>query len=163
MTKKILPLFVLITLAACLLSYKLGGTPTALARASSQESVADGPSPLLPAPPAEWVVYGEGNGTSAAVAVRPAGGAGVQHVVDCISATVATSGTAGGFINLHLFDGSGVTLMQWLLPVVSSQYGQAGVNLCGLNVVGTANQAMYFGFQSNSGYQSVEMIGHDAT
>jgi len=47
MTKKILPLFALITVAACLLSYKFGSAPVALAKArpAAQDS-SDSTSPL---------------------------------------------------------------------------------------------------------------------
>ena len=165
MTKKILPVFVLITLAACLLSYKLGSALIVLAKASTtMQEATEQATPALPAPPAEWVVHGEGLNTVAA-ATRPAGGAGVQHVVDCIDATLTSypSTTGGGIINLELLDGSGTIWLQWVLPVASSSGPPTQVSMCGLNIVGNANQSMTLTFQTNTGAQSVELIGHDAT
>jgi hypothetical protein len=53
--------------------------------------------------------------------------------------------------------------MHWTLAAVPSSTGVSTVSLCGLNVVGTTNQQMIFGFNINQGIQDVNMIGHDAT
>jgi hypothetical protein len=89
----------------------------------------------------------------------------VQHVADCVSATLASwpTTTGGGVIDLELLDGSGLQLMQWALPVASSNGPPSQISLCGLNVVGVANEAMTLTFQSGVDAQSVELIGHDAT
>src|SRR5260370_7352034 len=64
MTKKVLSLFTLITLAACLFSYKVGSAPVALAKArpSPQETADSATALTLPAAPATWALWtGGGN------------------------------------------------------------------------------------------------------
>jgi hypothetical protein len=87
----------------------------------------------------------------------------VQHVVDCVNATVFSTTQEGGEVALELIDGSGLMLLQWDLPVAASTGPPTQISLCGLNIVGLANEQMTLTFQSNTGHQSVELIGHDAT
>ena len=154
MVKKILPLFVLVTLAACLLSYKLGSAPTAHAQIAQ----------TLPPPPNEWAVSDREIGT-AAVATR-AGASGVQHVADCISIVVMNTSPPGNqaAYEVALLDGS-VTLMQWWLAAPADTTGQGEVHLCGLNLQGSAGNPMTLEFQISKagGIQSVNLVGHDAT
>ncbi len=164
MLKKVLPIFTILLVAACFLSYKHGSAPTAFAKGNgSPQQVSDPAPPPLPAPPAEWVVHAVANPGSIAVATRPAGGAGVQHVVDCVSATVYATSGVGDEVALQLLDGSGAQLMLWTLTAASSSNGPSQVSICGLNVVGVANETMTLEFLTNVGFQAVNLIGHDAT
>jgi hypothetical protein len=163
MTKKATLVFTILALAACFLSYKVGSVPVALAKGrSAQQDPAGQVAPPLPAPPAEWVLHAV-NGTNPASVTKPAGGAGVQHVVDCISATVTTTSSTGNLVDVELLDGSGVQWAQWALPVVPDVNGMGAINLCGLNIVGNTNESMTLTFQANGGSQSVVLIGHEAT
>lgn len=170
MTKKVLPLFVLITLAACLFSYKLGSTPVALAKArpAGQDMRAETASPLtLPAPPAEWSVTGQEKGLTIGMSVYEPAVAGVQHVADCVIATVTnTSGASiAGPTTVWLYDGATV-LMSWYLPQPSYTSGQGQLSLCGLNLQGTADNFMLIKIDNNltsSNWASLTLIGHDAS
>lgn len=159
MPKKVALLFTLLTLIACILSYKLGSPPVALAKA--RPALQDAATPALPAPPAYWVAHSI-TATGAAQAVKPAQ-AGVQHVVTCISATVTNPTSGGSPIVLQLFDPIQGVVMEWYVPIVPGTSGLGQVSLCGLYVVGSVGQAIYLQFQSSGGDQTVNMIGYDAT
>lgn len=168
MSKKATILLMVVVAAACLLVFRSVFATVALA--SPQDSPQDSSQtpPPLPAPPAEWVLSAAGAGTTQSV-TRPAGGAGVQHVIDCVSGSVFSASTGGGALALLLEDhpsGGGTTfLSQWELPVPSSVNGHGSVNICGLNIVGSANgsdQLTFVGSGTNI-IESVTMIGHDAT
>jgi hypothetical protein len=95
MSKRVLPALVLITLAACLLSYKFGSAPTAHAQTTA---------------PAEWSAWVTSHSTVNAFATRPAV-VGMQHVADCIIADAvnAPAATPAGPIGVKLYDGSPTT------------------------------------------------------
>ena len=130
MPKKAVLTFTLLALAACFFSYKLGSSPVALAKSHSPQDGAV--APPLPSPPATWVLHQDGNAPSSVT--KPAGGAGVQHVVDCISATVtqANGQQAGGIINLQLLDGAGIQYLQWGLPIAANTGPPSQISICGL-------------------------------
>lgn len=167
MTKKVLPLFVLITLAACLLSYKVGSAPVALAkgRAAAQET-SDSATPLtLPAAPATWTLWNAGGNTTAPITVtQPAGGAGVQHVATCVIATFVNSAASAGGDTVTLWDGNysiGKVLLAWDLRALIGT--SDSVNLCGLNVVGSANTPMTLSILDYAQVGgTVGLIGYDA-
>lgn len=69
MTQRALPLFVLITLGACWLSYKFGSAPAVHAAGAI----------------GEWSVFFNSHSSAPAGATQP-GVAGVQYVADCITA-----------------------------------------------------------------------------
>jgi len=154
MTKRLLPLFVLITLAACLLSYKFGSAPTVRAAGTS----------------AEWSVFFNSHSSAPASATRPAV-AGVQHVADCIIAgALNTPGSsASGPISVKLYDGSATTSPSTLLlvaelPQPDYTVGGGNIQLCGLNLQGTAGRPMELqvgGFLSSFPFLSVNLVGHD--
>lgn len=78
----------------------------------------------------------------------------MQHVVDCISATLFQnpgSTQIGNDVDLQLFDGGFGQLMRWNLPVVNGANGVAEIHVCGLNVVGYYNEPMTLEFQTNLG------------
>ena len=167
MTKKVLPLFVLVTLAACLLSYKFGSAPVALAKArpNAQDIRAEAVCPLtLPAPPAEWVVHDfEVNPNIASV--TKAGVTGVQHVADCISANGLVSGSgAADWSQLELLDGATV-IMEWEFALPNKDNGMGQVSVCGLSVVGGVGNSMTLKFVNTANFagESVNLVGHDAT
>jgi hypothetical protein len=120
MSRRAVLLLTLLTLVAgYLVGHKLSAPPAVLGAAS----------PPLSAPPAEWVVHDLTASGTAAVATRPAGGAGVQHVVDCISATVVSAPggvNAGVLETVELVDGSLGVLMSWELAVVNGADGCSG-------------------------------------
>ncbi len=165
MQKRAVLTFTLLALTACFLSYKLGSTPSVLARshAMPQDEAANVPPPL-PAPPAEWVLS-DFEYTKVASVTR-AGVAGVQHVVDCVSVTEDDTGTAGTAYDgrAELLDGSTV-VMTWDVPATYYATGAGQVSLCGISVVGTAGNGMTLEFigRGTGVEQSVNLIGHDAT
>lgn len=154
MTKRLLPLFVLITLAACLLSYKFGSAPAV--RAASA--------------PGEWSVFFNSHSSAPAAATRPAV-AGEQHVADCIVAgALNTPGsTASGPISVKLYDGSSTTspstvLLDVELPQPDYTVGGGNVQLCGLNLQGTAGRPMELqvgGFLTSFPFLSANLVGHE--
>jgi len=153
MTKKILPLFALITLAACLLSYKLGSAPTAHAQ-------------TLPPPPNEWSLQ-KLNATQNATTVTKPAVSGVQHVADCIiaSAVNLTGANIPGPVYVTLYDNTG-TLAALYLPQPYVSNGQGLVSLCGLNIPGAVGSPLSLGmggFFNSTPWTSVTLVGHDAT
>lgn len=151
MTKKILPLFVLITLGACLLSYKFGSVPVAHAQS-------------LPPSPNTWVLHNAGgNVTTPLTVTKPAGGSGVQHVATCVIATFSNQRTTSFTTVAYLFDGNygGPQLLTWNIAAPGGP--SDSVNLCGLNVVGTANTPMTAAIGDNTNiFVTVGLVGYDA-
>lgn len=93
-----------------------------------------------------WGVTNSANaGTPSAS--KAAGGGTVRHVASCISISVAAAGTAQPAIQVNLRDGAtgaGTIIRSWQLaaPANDSQ----PVDLCGLNMTGSANTAMTIEF-----------------
>src|SRR5437660_100372 len=107
MLKKTVLALTLLTLTACLLSFKFRSSPVALAKNPAQEE-ASALASALPAPPAEWVVNDIGGGTTAASVTR-AGVAGTQHVADCVAFSMEQGSNTSNFnIGVQLLDGSAV-------------------------------------------------------
>ncbi len=155
MTKRMLPIFVLITLATCFLGYKFGSAPTARAATA----------------PAEWSVFFNSHSSAPASATKPAE-AGVQHVADCIIAgALNTPGSSpSGPIAVKLYDGSSTTSPSTVLldmEVAQPDYATGGgqVQLCGLNLQGTAGRPMQLqvaGELSSFPFLTANLVGHDA-
>jgi len=168
MPRKTVLLFTLLTLVACLLSYQLGSAPSVLAKShvTAQDAAANVPPPL-PAPPAEWVVFDYASGTAATT--TKAGAAGVQHVADCISFSGVVTGNSPSALTatVELLDGSTI-IMRWDPGLPTRAAGNAQVNMCGLNVVGTVGNSMTLEFTSGTSgnsltLENVNLVGHDAT
>ncbi len=163
MTKKVLPLFVLITLAACFLSYKFGSSPVALAKArpTAQETSESAVPLTLPTAPATWTVSAGSSGTQPATVTKAAGGAGVKHVVTCISFSESNFGGSGYDYNVALSDG--VTGNIWR-QTISVPAGTVVSSVCDLNIVGSPNAAMTLAFGGvASGFgEFVNLVGYDA-
>lgn len=163
MPKKAVLLFTLLALVACLLSYKLGSVPVALAKARpAQQDEAERVPPPLPAPPAEWVVTNTTNGPTAAMAIR-AGVAGVQHVADCVSFSAIDPGSLAEE-RAQLLDGT-TLLAQWVIAAPPTTSAQGSVSLCGISVVGSVGNSMTLSFTGSAStvVESVNLFGHDAT
>jgi hypothetical protein len=147
--------FVLIIVAACLVSYKFGEVPTARAQAAT---------------PVEWSVWTTSHSTVNAYATKAAV-AGVTHVADCIiaDATNAPGAAPAGPIGVKLYDGSATTSPSTVLLVVdlpqpSYAANEGQLHLCGLNLQGTAGRPMQLqigGYVGTSPYLSVDLVGHD--
>jgi hypothetical protein len=127
----------------------------------------------LSAPPAEWSISSAPGVGVGAVVTKAAGGAGVQHVADCMIATTyyqpGNTTTAGPSNQVYIQDlpvsGGQTFLGIWDIATPNSLYGMSTISICGLNIVGSSNAAMKAAY-SNFGtsiVQSVTLIGHDAT
>ncbi|MFZ1157030.1 MAG: hypothetical protein WAO10_04585 [Candidatus Sulfotelmatobacter sp.] len=147
MTKKMLPLFVLITLAACLLSYKLGSTPVAHAQS-------------LPPSPGTWTLNTSGGNESGLISVTKPAVSGAQHVASCIAASVINSNTTAKNADVVLLSGS-TQLLAWQLWAPAGT--QNNLNLCDLNVVGAVDTAMTLEIGDGTDLSvEVNLIGYDA-
>lgn len=171
MTKKVLPLFVIITLAACLFSYKLGSAPVALAKGrTSAQEISESAAPLtLPTAPATWALtkYLGTGGTPGASVSRPAGGTGVQHVATCISVSIGLLGSAPSSEGelAVLRDGASGTGTILFQTYFSLQPGQSSTqSVCDLDIVGSPNTPMTLEFEAGTSYtiEYVNLIGYDA-
>jgi hypothetical protein len=168
MTKKILPLFVLVTLAACLLSYKVGSAPVALAKGrSAPEGASESAAPLtLPAAPATWSLTNAGGlGNPTEVYVTEPALAGVQHVATCITATYVNAGATGSASGAGLFlvngNYGGPGVLHWEL--LATNGNSSSINLCGLNVVGSVDTPMTLEIANlPNAYVTVNLVGYDA-
>jgi hypothetical protein len=155
MNNRIVAAFLLLTVAACLLSYKFGSAPTAHAQVAT---------------PPEWSVWTASHSTVNAFATKAAV-AGITHVADCIIADASnTPGSApAGPIGVKLYDGSATTSPTTVLLVVNlpqpSYASNAGqLHLCGLNLPGTAGRPMQLqigGYVGTSPYLTANLVGHD--
>lgn len=157
--------FSILLLFGCL-SYKVA-SPRIVLASSAQRQQAFGAVPPLPASPGTWALDAYGNGSSSPVYVtRSAGGSGVQHVATCVTANffiLPGQGLSESSTVLVLRDGgtTGSVLLSWefLVPPNKTE----NINLCGLNVVGSANQAMTLMIGNPSGTAVViNLVGYDA-
>jgi hypothetical protein len=172
MNKKAISAVGLLTLTACLLTYKVSTSPVAFAKPRAPQESGAGVAPL-PAPPAEWTISSSPGIGNAAVVTRAAGGAGVQHVADCIIATTyyqpGNTTTAGPNNQVLLQDipvsGSQTYLAVWNIATPNSLYGMSSTSICGLNIVGSSDAQMkaFFTTSGTSIVESITLIGHDAT
>lgn len=166
MTKKVVPLFALITLAACLFSYKLGSAPTALAKAPAPQEMSDQAAPqTLPTAPATWTLTAQGGGTKVATLTRPAGGSGVKHVATCIAFSENSVGTTYADFGVALRDGPSQTgTVIWQYAVTAEPGVSIDHSICDLNIVGSANTAMTLEMSGDTQFvgESVNLVGYDA-
>ncbi len=169
MPKKAVLAFSFLALTACLLSYRLGSSPAALAKSPTPGQESSAPPPLS-APPAEWAITGANTGSTTPASAVKAGAAGVQHVADCIAASgyITGSDPVPFPTQVLLLDGT-VVLMRWEIVLPSYTAGYFQVGLCGLSVVGTTGNSMtleFFSAQDTAtsvSLETVNLIGHDAT
>ena len=79
--------------------------------------------------------------------VKAAGGGTVRHVATCISISVGAAATAQPVVQVNLRDGAsgaGTIIRSWQLAAIANSH--AAVDLCGLNITGSANTAMTLEF-----------------
>jgi hypothetical protein len=171
MPKRVVFLVVSLSLATGFLGYRLGSTPVTLAnpRPTPQDaSTAELPVAALPTAPAEWTFTSMPSQGTAPSIVIPAGGSGVKRVVDCVSINdIHVGSTSGSFDQVLLENGvaGSAKLMRWDLGIPAANSGGASIQVCGLNIVGSANTAMTLRFGSVNGGSisaSVDLVGHDA-
>lgn len=115
--------------------------------------------------PGNWSVNASATaGTPSAS--RAAGGAGVRHVCNSVSITLATGATAQTPILVNLRDGAsgaGTVLQTWAISAVANG-GMAVVTITDLNVVGSAATAMtleFAGATAGSTVATVNLNGYD--
>jgi len=93
-----------------------------------------------------WSVTNSANaGTPSAS--KALGGGTVRHVATCVSVSVAAAGTAQPAVQVNLRDGAtgaGTIIRSWQLAAPAND--SASVDLCGLNISGSANTAMTIEF-----------------
>ena len=149
MPRKVASLFALLTLIACLVSYKFGSAPVAHAQS-------------LPTAPATWSLTVSGGNVHETLSVtKPAGGAGVQHVATCVVATFWNNGTTySPETQVQLVDGTNSVMAFTLAAPTNSS---SSVSQCGLNIVRAANTPMTLQALINTGeYASLNLVGYDA-
>jgi hypothetical protein len=104
-------------------------------------------------------------GAAAQATITKAAVAGVRHICDSITATIACSGTAQTPINVVLRDGlTGVGAILWSAKLAAPINGMADIELNGLSIPGTAGNAMtleFTGAGAAATEQAVSMIGSD--
>lgn len=125
----------------------------------------------LVAEPGQWVATSAPIVNTQASASQAAGGAGVRHVCNAISATLVadTTAPAATVATLNLRDGAtgaGTVLASWTLAIEAVAGDKCIINLSGLNIPGSANTAMTLEFAAAGGahtFESCTLIGHDAS
>ena len=165
MSKRVLGLSLLV-LTACLLSYRLGSSSVAYAKAGPMPQERAAPRPLLSAAPATWTLTALGTATAGAIVTRPAA-SGVQHVATCVTASFYVSASATSAIGntLGLYNGaslSGGPIRYWLVSALPGT--SVSIDLCGLSTVGATGDGMTLGW-SGAGTEedtSVSLEGYDA-
>jgi hypothetical protein len=80
-------------------------------------------------------------------ASKASGGGSVRHVATCVSVSVAAAGTAQPAVQVNLRDGAtgaGTIVRSWQFAAPAND--SANIDLCGLNITGTAATAMTIEF-----------------
>lgn len=93
-----------------------------------------------------WGVTNSANAGTPTIS-KAAGGGTVRHVATCVSISVGAAGTAQPVVQVNLRDGAtgaGTIIRSW--QVAAPANDSAEVNLCGLNMTGSANTAMTIEF-----------------
>lgn len=161
MPKKAVLFFAIFTLAACIVTYRLGSAPVAQAKPRPVPEV----SSTLPAAPATWSLTGSSTYKSGAVITQPAGGTGVQHVVTCLAFSMSNDSAGKVFSTAILRNGASQTspaLWQYNFAI---EAGASVVHsVCDLSIVGSADTALTF---ETSAYgpavgSYVNLVGYDA-
>lgn len=100
-----------------------------------------------------------------ATITKAAAGAGVRHVCNVISATVACGATAQTPIQIYLRDGAtGAGTILWAASVSAPADGVGGVMFSDLKIMGSANTAMTLEFSGagvTASQEVVTMAGFD--
>lgn len=116
--------------------------------------------------PGNWAVNAQATAGTPSV-TRAAGGAGVRHICNSVSITVAAAATAQPAVIINLRDGAsgtGTILQTWALAAPANS--AAVINLSGLYIVGSAATAMtleFAGATTTGVIGSVNLTGFDAS
>jgi hypothetical protein len=166
MPKKVVFAFSLLAITACFLSYRLGSSPIAYAKARPIPQEGAVAKPPLSSPPATWTLTALGTGTAGAIVTRPAA-SGVQHVATCITASffVSPSSTSAIGNTLGLYNGasiSGGPIRYW--EVYALPGTSVHIDLCGLSTVGTTDDGMTLAWTGGGANEetAVSLEGYDA-
>ena len=126
------------------------------------------PFGMLCAAPGEWSINHTPAANTQATITRAAGAAGVRHVCRSISATlIGLAASAEATVLVNLRDGAtgaGTILRSWRLLVVGGTASEVGVELSGLNILGSAATAMTIEFAAAAGadtFETVALSGYD--
>jgi hypothetical protein len=98
------------------------------------------------APAGTWQINNTANAGTPTVS-KASGGGSVRHVAACVSISVAAAGTAQPAVQVNLRDGAtgaGTIIRTWQLAAPAND--SATVDLCGLNITGSAATAMTIEF-----------------
>ncbi len=126
------------------------------------------PFAALHAAPGEWSINHTPAANTQATITRAAGAAGVRHVCRSISATlIGLAAAAEATVLVNLRDGAtgaGTILRSWRLLVVGGTASEVGIEIAGLNILGSAATAMTIEFAAAGGantFETVALSGYD--
>jgi hypothetical protein len=106
-----------------------------------------------------WTTYHVPAAATVATTTKAAGGAGVRHVCNSITATVACGTTAQTPVKVYLRDGTaGSGTIIWACTLAAPANGVGGLTVTDLNIVGSANTAMTLEFSAAGVTDSVEAV-----
>jgi len=106
-----------------------------------------------------WAVNHAPSSATQATITKAAGGTGVKHVCNSITASVAAGSTAQTPLNVYLRDGaSGSGTVIWACSLSAPANGVGGVSVTDLNIVGSDNTAMTLEFSAAGVTASVEAV-----
>jgi len=117
--------------------------------------------------PGQWTGFSDPAAAAQATVTRAAGGAGVRHICNSISASLSGGTVASGIRKVYLRDGAaGVGTILWAGNMQVAIAGSEEIQISGLSIVGSANTAMTLEFDAAAGVASQEnvtMTGYDAS
>jgi hypothetical protein len=141
-----------------------GATNDRLRSASAtNEGAQTGLGAVLAAPPGEWPLDSSPAVGAQATATKAAGGAGVRHVAKSvgfvISAAAALAGATTVVINLRDgASGAGAVLRSWTIDLPAAVIPPFGLEIGGLNLVGSAATAMTI--ESDAAHAGLRVSAH---
>jgi hypothetical protein len=112
-----------------------------------------------------WTIANDPAVNTAATISKAAGTGGAVHVADCVTATFVanTTAPAAAVVTAVIRDGAtGVGTILWsadLGVTATAGLSSTPVQLCGLNINGTANTAMTIEFTAAGGANTFETVG----
>lgn len=112
-----------------------------------------------------WSVNHAPTSATQATITKTAGGTGVRHVCNSITASIACNSTAQTPLNVYLRDGaSGSGTILWACSLSATANGTGGLIITGINIVGSANTAMTLEFSAagvTGSVEAVSLTGYD--
>jgi|SRR5882757_626494 len=116
---------------------------------------------------ARWSVVSGPAVSNQATASKALGAAGVRHVADCVTISAgASTAPAATQLTINLRDGAtgaGTIIWSTEITAAATATNHGNVNLCGLNLIGTAATAMTLEFSAllTNEFESVTLTGYD--